>query len=71
MGEINLTPTQVYKLGRSVTVAESEKDHGGIPVTQRLALAASISRSTSAPVSSIGLSARCAVRSFARPNKSR
>ena len=33
VGEIDLIPTQVYKLGRSQAVAEGDKDHGGIPVT--------------------------------------
>ena len=28
-----INPTQVYKLGRPQTVAEGDKDHGGIPVT--------------------------------------
>ena len=31
-------------------MAEGDKDHGGIPVTPAIGLAASISRSTSAPV---------------------
>ena len=48
MGEIDLIPAQVCKLGRPQAVAEGDKDHGGIP--ERLTLAASISRSTSAPV---------------------
>ena len=38
MGEIDLIPTQVYKLGRPQTVAEGDKDHGGIPVTPAVGL---------------------------------
>jgi hypothetical protein len=33
-----LIPTQVYKLGRPQTVAEGDKDHGGIPVTPAIGL---------------------------------
>jgi hypothetical protein len=33
MGEIHLIPAQVREFGRSETVAEGDKDHGGIPVT--------------------------------------
>ena len=33
MAEIDLIPTQVYKLGRPQAVAEGDEDHGGIPVT--------------------------------------
>jgi hypothetical protein len=33
VGEIDLIPTQVYKLGRPQAVAEGDKDRGGIPVT--------------------------------------
>ena len=29
VGEIDLIPTQVYKLGRPQTMAEGDKDHGG------------------------------------------
>ena len=38
MGEIHLIPAQVYKLGRPQTVAEGDKDHGGIPVTPAVTL---------------------------------
>ena len=38
VGEIDLIPTQVYKLGRPQTVAEGDKDHGGIPVTPAIGL---------------------------------
>jgi hypothetical protein len=31
VGEIDLIPTQVYKLGRPQAVAEGDKDHGAIP----------------------------------------
>ena len=37
MEEIDLIPTQVYKLGRPKTVAEGDKDDGGIPVTPAIA----------------------------------
>ena len=50
MGEIHLIPAQVREFGRPETVAEGDEDHGGVAVTPALALAASISRSTSAPV---------------------
>ena len=38
VGEIDLIPTQVYKLGRPQAVAEGDKDHGGIPVTPAIGL---------------------------------
>ena len=38
VGEIDLIPTQVYKLGRPQTVAEGDKDHGGVPVTPAIGL---------------------------------
>ena len=38
MGEIDLIPAQVYQFGRSQTVAEGDKDHGGIPVTPAIGL---------------------------------
>ena len=31
VGEIDLIPTQVDKLGRPQAVAEGDKDHGGCP----------------------------------------
>ena len=36
--EIDLIPTQVYKLGRPQAVAEGDKDHGGIPMTPAIGL---------------------------------
>ena len=38
LGEIDLIPTQVDKLGRPRTVPEGDKDHGGIPVTPAIDL---------------------------------
>jgi len=38
VGEIDLIPAQVYKLGRPQAVAEGDKDHGGIPVTPAIGL---------------------------------
>ena len=38
MGEIDLIPTQVYKLGRPQTVAEGDEDHGAIPMTPAISL---------------------------------
>ena len=38
VGEIDLIPTQVDKLGRPQAVAEGHKDHGGIPVTPAIGL---------------------------------
>ena len=38
VAEIDLIPTQVYKLGRPQAVAEGDKDHGGIPVTPAIGL---------------------------------
>ena len=38
VAEIDLIPAQVYKLGRPQTVAEGDKDHGGIPVTPAIGL---------------------------------
>ena len=47
VGEIDLIPAQVYKLGRPQAVAEGDKDYGLIPVTAAIGPAAPISRSTS------------------------
>ena len=38
VGEIDLIPTQIHKLGRPQAVAEGDKDHGGIPVTPTIGL---------------------------------
>ena len=38
VGEIDLIPTQVYKLGRPQTVAEGDEDHGAIPMTPAIGL---------------------------------
>ena len=38
VGEIDLIPTQVDKLGRPQTMAEGNQDHGGIPVTPAIGL---------------------------------
>ena len=38
VGEIDLIPAQVNKLGRPQTAAEGDKDHGGIPVTPAIGL---------------------------------
>jgi len=38
VGEIDLIPTQVDKLGRPQAVAEGDKDHGSIPVTPAIGL---------------------------------
>jgi hypothetical protein len=38
VGEIDLIPTEVYKLGRPQAVAEGDKDHGGILVTPAIGL---------------------------------
>ena len=38
VAEIDLIPTQVYELGRPQTVAEGDKDHGGVPVTPAIGL---------------------------------
>jgi hypothetical protein len=38
VGEVDLIPTQIYKLGRPQAVAEGDKDHGGIPVTPVIGL---------------------------------
>ena len=38
VGEIDLIPTQVHKLGRPQAVAEGDKDHGGIASTPAIGL---------------------------------
>jgi hypothetical protein len=38
MREIDLIPTQVYKLGRPQAVAIGDKDHAGVPVTPAIGL---------------------------------
>ena len=71
MGEIDLIPTQVYKLGRPQTVAEGDKDHGGIPVTPAIGLGGidqpidlGAGQVLAGPVFGVPLPSRCADCSF-------
>jgi hypothetical protein len=49
-GEVGLVPAQVRQLAGPEAVPVGHKDHGGVPVPQRLPLVALSSRSTSASV---------------------
>ena len=50
VGEIDLIPAQVYKLGRPQAVAEGDKDHAGIPVhVCRMGLEGVVSKRVDSP----------------------